>query len=75
MKTKAKSWLHNLVAATITGGATTALGSLGIAVADLAGAKVQQLDLEQIGVLFISGGVVGLLAYLKQAPLPPEEEN
>lgn len=73
MTTRIRTWLHNLGAAVITGAATTALSSLGISVADIAGAKVQQLDFKQIGILCAAGGLVGLLAYLKQSPLPPEE--
>lgn len=70
MSTKARQWAHKLVAAVITGGSTSALASVGIAVADAAGAEVRTLDLKQLGVLFVSGAVVGLLAYLKQSPLP-----
>ena len=44
-----------------------------IRAADAAGAPVKSLDLQQVSILFISGAVVGLLAYLKQSPLPPEE--
>ena len=73
MNQKSHTWLHNLGAAVITGGATSGLSALGIVAADAAGATVAQLDLKQIGVLFISGAVIGLLAYLKQSPLPPEE--
>ncbi len=71
MKLKARIWLRNLGAATITGGATTVMAALGIMGADALGAKVQSLDLKQVGILFVSGGVVGLLSYLKQSPLPP----
>ena len=73
MKEKAKLWIHNLVAAVVTGGSTTALAALGIAGADAIGAQVKALDAKQLGTLFLSGAVVGLLAYLKQSPLPPEE--
>lgn len=73
MKDKARLWAHNLTAAVITGGATSALSAVGIAVADAAGAVVTPLDLKQVGILFVSGAVVGLLAYLKQSPLPPSE--
>ena len=72
MTEKAKLWLHNLIAAVVTGGSTTALAALGIAGADAMGANVQALDLKQTGMLFLSGAVVGLLAYLKQSPIPPE---
>lgn len=73
MKEKARLWAHNLGAATITGAATSGLSALGISIADAAGAQVTALNWKQLGALAISGGVVGLLAYLKQSPLPPTE--
>lgn len=73
MKEKARLWLHNLIAAVITGGSTTALAALGIVGAEAVGVKVQTLDLKQMLSLFVAGAVVGLLSYLKQSPLPPEE--
>lgn len=73
MNQRVKLWLHNLVAAAITGGATSGMSAIGIAVADAAGANVNPLNMKQVGVLFLSGGLVGLLAYLKQSPLPPTE--
>lgn len=74
MKTKAQIWLRNLAAAAIVGGSTTALAALGIVAADSIGVDVRPLDFAQVGILFVSGAVVGLLAYLKQSPLPPIEE-
>jgi hypothetical protein len=71
VKAKAKIWLHNLLAATITGAATSGLSALGISVADAAGGAIKPLDMRQLMVLFASGAAVGLLAYLKQSPLPP----
>jgi hypothetical protein len=73
MNQKARLWLHNLGAAVITGGSTTALAALGIVGANSVGVSVQSLDLKQVGFLFASGAIVGLLSYLKQSPLPPEE--
>jgi hypothetical protein len=60
-----------LVAAVITGGSTTALSALGVVAADSVGLNVPTLDMKQLGILFASGAIVGLLAYLKQSPLPP----
>jgi hypothetical protein len=73
MKTTTTKWLHSLFAAVITGGATSGLSALGIAGAEAAGLKVVQLDIKQLGILTASGAIVGLMAYLKQSPLPPEE--
>lgn len=67
-----KRWLHNLLAAVITGAVSSGLASLGIAAADAAGVTVQPLNYKQLISVAIAGAVVGLLAYLKQSPLPPE---
>ncbi len=68
-------WWRSLAAAGITGASSTALSALGIATANGLGASVPQLDLKQLGVMLLSGGVVGLLAYLKQSPVPPGEDD
>lgn len=72
MNGTSRLWLRNLVASVITGGSTTALSALGIAGAQAIGVNVPALDFKQIGILFGSGAAVGLLAYLKQSPIPPE---
>ena len=73
MKEKTSLWIHNLAAAVITGGSTTALAALGILGAEKAGVQVTTLDYKQCVSLFIAGALVGLLSYLKASPLPPEE--
>lgn len=75
MTTKLNNWVRNLIAAVITGGATSGMSALGIAAADAAGANVGNLNLKQVGILFASGALVGLLAYLKQSPIPPAEDD
>lgn len=72
MREQARLWLNKLLAAVISGGATTALAALGIAGADAMGASVKALDFRQTLMLFISGALVGLFAYLKQSPIPPD---
>ena len=74
MTTKAKIWLRNLAAAVITGGTSTALASLGIAGASSAGVDIKPLDYKQIAIIGLTGAVVGLLAYLKQSPIPPSDD-
>ena len=71
MTKKTNLWLRGLVAAIVTGASTSALSALGIAGADAAGASVGQLNVKQIGVLTVTGALVGLAAYLKQSPVPP----
>jgi len=72
MKEKAHRWFHNLIAAAITGGANAGLAALGIVGADAIGINVPTLDARQLAAVFRVRAVVGLLAYLKQSPLPPE---
>lgn len=72
MNEKTNVWLRGLIAAVVTGASTSALSALGIAGADAAGANVGQLNLKQIGVLTLTGAIVGLAAYLKQSPVPPQ---
>lgn len=67
-----KHWLHGLLAALITSASTAGLSILGVAGAEALGVNVPQLDLKQLGIVLLSGGIVGTLSYLKQSPLPPE---
>jgi hypothetical protein len=72
---KTKLWLNHLIAAVITGGSSTALASLGISGASMVGLDIKPLDFKQLGAVALGGAVVGLLAYLKQSPIPPTDEN
>lgn len=68
-----RKWAKALVAAIITGASSSGLSALGVTVADAAGFNVGQLNLKQLGVMTLFGGLVGALAYLKQSPVPPDE--
>jgi hypothetical protein len=72
MKTKTVKWFKLLVAAGVTGAASTGLSALGIATAAGLGVNIPKLDFKQLGVMLLSGGIIGLLAYLKQSPVPPD---
>ena len=74
MKTKTKLWLRALAASVVTGASSSGLAALGVSVADAAGANVGQLNIKQLCVMAVTGGIVGLLAYLKQSPVPPSED-
>jgi hypothetical protein len=74
MQTKKQVWLRGLVAAVVTGVSSSVLSGLGIAAADSVGVEVANLDVKQLGVIALSGGLVGLFAYLKQSPVPPADE-
>lgn len=70
-----KCWKHGLIAAIITGLANSGLSALGITTASSVGIDVQQLNFRQLIAITLIGGVVGALSYLKQSPLPTENEN
>ena len=74
MKHSTSHWLRGLAGAIITGFSTSFLSALGITGADALGFKVAQLDLKQLAVITLMGGAVGMFAYLKQSPIPPEED-
>lgn len=63
-------WARGILAAFITGAATAGLSALGVTAADAAGAEVGALNLKQLGVVTLSGGIVGVFAYLQRSPLP-----
>ena len=64
-------WFKSLVAALVTGASSTGLSALGIATANGLGAEVPKLDWKQLGVMMLSGAIVGTLAFLKTSPVPP----
>jgi hypothetical protein len=72
--TSTKKWLHGLIGGIIGGGANAAVASLGIAGAQAVGAQIAALSLKQVGAVFISGAVISALLYLKQSPLPAEDD-
>ena len=72
MKLKTEQWIKALIAAIVTGAASTGLSALGIATASGMGVDIPHLDWKQLGVMLVSGGLVGMLAFLKQSPVPPE---
>lgn len=68
-------WAHGLFAALIGGGATSAYAWLGMTGAKAIGLDVPILNFKAVGVIFISGALTNVLAYLKQSPLPKEDED
>ena len=72
---KLETWLKSLLAAAIGGTANTILLSLGVSVANAAGAGVKPLDWSQIKAVAISGAFLSVLMYLKQSPIPPLDDS
>jgi len=73
-ETKRQLWIRALIASVVTGASSSGLAALGVSVADAAGANIGTLNMKQLGVMALTGGIVGLLAYLKQSPVPPAED-
>jgi len=72
---KMKKWFKLLIASVVTGASNAGLAVLGISGANAAGVDIPALNFKQLGVMCLSGAIVGLLAYLKQSPVPPDSGN
>ena len=72
MTTKTELWLKGAAAALVSGICTSFLNALGISGAQMIGVKIDQLKPGQLLATAIIGGLIGLAAYLKQSPVPPE---
>jgi len=75
MTQKTHIWLKSLGAAAVTGCASSFLSALGIKGAEVIGVQVSQLDPRQLIVITAMGGLIGVAAYLKQSPVPPEQKT
>lgn len=69
---KTQLWFKSLIAALVTGASSTGLSALGIATANGIGVNVPKLDWPQLGIMMLSGAIVGVLSYLKASPVPPD---
>jgi hypothetical protein len=67
-----ETWLRGVVAAFISGASTSFLSALGVSGAQAVGITMPSLTFGQMGVIALVGGLVGLAAYLKQSPIPPD---
>jgi len=70
VKRRTAKWIHALISHFVTGGASAITAGTGTALAHSIGVDVAPLNLRQIGVVFLSSGIIGAMAYLKQSPLP-----
>ncbi len=75
MNPKTKLWLKALIASVVSGAANAASATLGISAANLVGIKIEPLNLQQLGSVSLSGGIIGLIFYLKQSPVPPDDNT
>ena len=69
-----ESWLYGMFNAALIGGATAASSWAGLNAAHSAGLDVPALNLKGMGVVFISGALMKLLAYWSQG-LPQLKQN
>lgn len=75
MKITIRKWFHGLFGGVIGGSATAGTTWLAMAGAKSAGLDVPELNWKALGVILVSGAVTSALAYLKQSPLPPVEDD
>jgi hypothetical protein len=68
-------WLRGLFGGFIGGGATASTAWLGMIGAAAIGADVPVLNFKSLGVIFLSGAITNTLAFLKQSPLPPDDDT
>ena len=74
MRNGTRKWLHGLIGGTIGGGANSASIWLGMAGAKAAGMDVPALNLQSLGVIFAIGSLGSALLYLRQSPIPPDDD-
>lgn len=75
MKKRVEVWAYSLVSGAIGGGATALFSWMGMAGAHQIGIDVPVLNFKAMGVIFLSGMLPPILAYLKQSPLPPMSDG
>lgn len=71
-------WLHGLVAATISGGAsavTAAFSAQIVAPKEFNMANKFGHTIELMAAMFVINALIGMMAYLKQSPIPPDAEE
>jgi len=64
-------WAKAIVAAAISGAASSFLASVGVGSANAVGLNVQQFTKQQLLATTCSGALVGMAAYLVKSPVPP----
>lgn len=63
-----KKWLHGLLGAVISGTVTTVGATIG------ATASGSPMDAKATGGAALGGAITGAVLYLRQSPLPPDDE-
>jgi hypothetical protein len=68
-------WFYGLLAGGIGGGATSLVSWFGMTAAKAVGLDVPTLNLKAMGVIFCSGALTNIAAYLAKSPLPPPSDG
>lgn len=75
MKLQWNKWLYGLGSGVVGGVASGGSAWLGLAVGKAAGMEVHTLNWKELGLVCLTSGLMSAFFYLKQSPLPPDEDN
>ena len=73
MKVATIKWAKAVFAAFVTGASSSFLSVLGVSGAQAVGINIQQFSPKQLVATTVAGGLIGMAAYLKQSPVPPDD--
>jgi hypothetical protein len=75
MRTSEKKWFRGLVGGVISASASAGSSFLGMAGAHGIGIDVPLLNWKSLGVLLLTSGLLSAFLFLKQSPLPPDDDT
>lgn len=75
MRKAERTWLRGLIGGIIAGAANAGSGFLGMTGAHAVGVDVPSLNLKSLWVLLLTSGLLAAFLYLKQSPLPPDDDT
>ena len=64
-------WVKAVIAAFVSGAATSFLNALGVTGANMIGIHIEQFTPKQLMATTLVGALIGVALYLKTAPVPP----
>ena len=75
IRRRTRVWLLGLFGGTVGGIGTAVSTWLSLAVAGNFGVAINQLTLDQLGVVMLAGGVISAAAYLVKSPMPNPKDD
>jgi len=75
MRKSDRDWWRGLIGGCIASAAAAGSGFLGMGIANSIGMDVQAPNLQSLAVLLFTSGLAAAFTYLKQSPLPPNEDE